>query len=87
MLAESRKVMRKIFLNTGLGIFFVIAGVAGLVQSINPTFLAQADAASLSVNKSATVMAILGSILFVFGMLIIILKVVKGRVNHGKERH
>ena len=70
----------------GLGVFLLIAGVCSIVQSVNPSFLVQADAASLSMSRSSQVLSIIGLLLFLSGLLIIILKIVKGRTNYGKER-
>jgi len=74
--------MKKI-LSFGLGIFFLVAGLAGITESVSPSFLVQADAASLSVIKSSAVLTAIGSVLFILGLSIIIFKFIKGRPNHG----
>ena len=54
-------------------------GVASLIQSVNPSFLAQADAANLSTNTSSAILATIGVGLFIIAAIILIVKTLKLR--------
>jgi hypothetical protein len=49
-------------------------GVASLIQSVNPSFLAQADSANLSADTSSAILFTIGIFLFVIAAIILIVK-------------
>jgi hypothetical protein len=75
--------MKKFFLSNTTGAILLIIGLAGFTQAVNPSFWASADANSISMVSSATALAIIGGIFFILGMLIIILKIMKGHTRNG----
>ena len=79
--------MRKKIFSYSTGAVLLVIAMASFVQSVNPTFLASADTAQISTLSSAMMLAIIGAIFFLIGLLIIILKVMKGNVKNGQERY
>jgi uncharacterized membrane protein len=75
--------MKKILLSNTMGAVLLIVGLAGFTQSVNPSFWASADTAQISTLSSATMLAVIGAIFFILGLLIIILKIMKGHTRNG----
>ncbi len=75
----SRKNMKKVFFNYTFGLILIVGSVATFTQSLNPTFLASADAADVPILTSSVILSVVGGILFISGFLIIVFKVIKGK--------
>jgi F0F1-type ATP synthase membrane subunit a len=75
--------MKNIFASYTFGIFVLVMGVMSLIQSANPSFLAQADSANLNANASSAILATIGLALLVIAISIIIYKTLKLRKDRN----
>jgi len=75
--------MKKFFVSYTFGIFVMVMGVASLIQSVNPSFLAQADSANLSTNTSSAILITIGTGLFIIASIILIVKTLKLRKDRN----
>ena len=75
--------MKKFFVSHTFGIFVMVMGVASLIQSVNPSFLAQADSANLSTNTSSAILITIGTGLFIIASIILIVKTLKLRKDRN----